>query len=170
MVFGEAFFRRADGANEPGAQISFAPDPIVQFLADGIEEESVDGKVPAASIGHGITEGDLLRVPAILVIGFSAKGRDLKLAVSLEDDDHAELASDRDRAFEKFLDLIRQRGGGDVKIRWLASEKKITHTTADPESREPGFLEAADNAESGFAERFCRSRASHDLSQLSVAT
>src|SRR6266446_10238986 len=105
MILSEPFLRRADRADEPGAQIRFAPDPVVQFLAHGIEEESVDCEVAATSVSHRIAEGDLLRVPAILVIGFRAKGRDLKLAVSLKDDDHAELASNRNRALEKLLDL-----------------------------------------------------------------
>jgi len=55
----------------------------------------------------------------------------------LDDDHHAEFASDSDGAFEKFLDLFRLCVRGDVEILRLAPEQKIAHAAADQNAAKP---------------------------------
>ena len=48
-------------------------------------------------------------------------------------------------AFEELLDLLRQRGGGDVVIARLAAQQEIAHAAAHPEGGKPGVLQPADD-------------------------
>ena len=142
MVLGEPFRRRADGADDPGAQVRFAADPIVQLLPHRIVEQAVDGEVAPAGVGLRVAERDPFRVPAILVIRLGPEGGHLELVAAFDHHHHPELAPDGNRAFEEVLDLFRQGGGDDVVIARLAAQQEIAHAAADPEGREPGALAA----------------------------
>ena len=116
MVFGEPFARRADGADDFRAQIFFTADPIVELFRGRIVEKSVHGEIAPLRIGLGVTERDLLRMPAVAIIRLGAKRGDLEWLAVFNDDHHPEFASDGDGAFEQFFDLFRPRGRGDVVI------------------------------------------------------
>ena len=143
VVLGEAFGRHADRADDPGAQIGFTLDPVVQLFAHGVVEQAVDGKVAAEGVGHGIAEYDAAWAAAILVIGFSPEGSDLEWLALFDDHYNAELASDRQRAAEQVFDLLRQGGGNNVVVSRRAAEQEVTHAAANPESGEAGLLQAA---------------------------
>ena len=145
MVFGKAFLRRADGADDFRAQILFAADPVVDFFGNRIVKQSVDGEIAAQRIGLGAGENNFCRAAAIPVIRLGAKRGDLELLSAFDDNHHAEFSPDGDGAFEKFFDLFRPRVRGDVVILRLASEQKIAHAAADPERGEARRLQAADD-------------------------
>ena len=163
VVLGKPLRRRADRADDPGAQVRLAADPIVQLLPHRIVEQAIDGKVAPAGVGLRIAERNPFRVPAILVIRLGAEGGDLELLAAFDDDHYPELASDRDRALEEAFDLCRQGGGGDVVIPRLAAQQEIAHAAAHPEGREPGALQPADDGERGIPRRL-GSRRTHPRS------
>src|SRR5438477_11995166 len=101
MVLGKSFLGQTDGADNLGPQIRLATDPVLQFLVNRIKKESVDREIAPASVGHGISESHLLRVPAILIIRFGPKRGDLKLMLAFDNNHDAELPSYCDGAFEK---------------------------------------------------------------------
>ncbi len=144
MVFGKAFVWRANRANEPGAQVGRAADPIVRLLRDRVVEQAVDREVAARGIRLRIGKPDRFRTPAILVIRLGTKGGDLKLFVAREHDDDAEFAPDRNGLGKERFDFFGPSRGGDVVIARFAAQQKIAHATADPERGVPGTLERAD--------------------------
>jgi hypothetical protein len=150
MIFAETFGGRTDGANNFSAQIGFAIDPIVQFPLDRIVEEAVDGEVAAASVSDSIAKNDVGWMASVLVIGFSTKSGDLKLKIVFEDNYDAEFAADRNGAFEKLFDFVRESGGDDVIVAGLAAEEKIANAAADPIGGKAGLLEATDDLSGGF--------------------
>ena len=147
VVFGEPFRGRADGADDPRAQVGFAADPVVQLFAHGVVEQAVDGEVAAAGVGHGVAEHDAARAAAILVIGLGPESGDLEGLAVFDHHHNAELASDGQCAPEKAFDLLRQGGGDDVVIARRAAEQEVAHAAADPESGEAGLLQAADDVQ-----------------------
>jgi len=150
MIFAEAFGGRTDGADDLGAQVGFAADPIMQFALDGIEEEAVDGKIATACVGDGIAKNDIGWVASILIIGFSAKGGDLELVIVFENNDDAEFAADGDGAFEKTFDLVGESRGDDVVITRFAAQEVIANAAANPIGGEAGFLETLDDLSRSF--------------------
>src|SRR5204863_5290381 len=99
----------------------------------------------ASRVSHRVAEGNVFRVPAVAVICFSTKRRNLELMAAFDDDHYPEFAPDGDGVFEKFFDLFRQRGRGDVVIAWLAAQQIIAHAAADPEGGVARGVEAANN-------------------------
>ena len=156
VVLGEAFGRRADGADDPGAQVRLAAHPIVQLPPHRVVEQTVDGEVAAAGVGHRVAKGDPPRAPAVLVVGLGAEGGHLELAAVLHHHHDAEFAPDGYRALEHLLDLFRPGGGDDVVVAGLAPKENVADAAADPEGGEPRALEPADEFEGDLRRRFGR--------------
>ena len=121
---------------------SSPPTQSCNFFAHRIVEKAVDGEIAPPGVGLRVAENDPFRAPAILVIRLGAKGGDLELLSAFDDNHHAELASDGNRALEQLLDLLRQGGGDDVVIPRFAAQQEIAHAAADPEGGEAGALAA----------------------------
>jgi hypothetical protein len=163
VILGKPFRRRADGADDPGAQVRLAAHPIVQLLPHRVVEQAVDREVAPAGVGLRIAERDSFRVPPILVIPLRPERRHLELAGAFDHHHHPELAADRDGAFEAALDLFRQGGGDDVIIPRFPAQQEIPHAAADPEGRKSRPLQAADDPQRGPGRRAGRRRAQVQL-------
>ena len=124
MILCETGFGLADGAQNPGTQIGFPPDPIMEGFCDRVEEEAVDREIASSGVGLGIAKCHPIWVPSIRVIRFGAERGDLELLSLLEDEQHAKLAPHRNGVGEQRLDLI----GRGVKLALGAS----VYDPADP--------------------------------------
>ena len=145
VIFAEPFVGRTDRADHFQTQIRFAADPIAQLVLDGVIEQAIHGEIAPQRIRLGIPENHLARPAPILVIGLSTKSRDLKLVVSLQDDNDAKFSAHSDGAGKKSLDLFRERGGYNVKIIGLAAQQKVANTAADPKGGKSSLLQAPDH-------------------------
>ena len=153
VIFREAFVRRADGAEEPGAQILFAAHPVMHLLGDGIVEQRVDREVAADGVLARVTETHGAGASPVLVIFFRAESRDLKLVAALQHDDDTELFADGNSVRKERLDLIGRGVGGHVVIMRLAPEQRIAHAAAGPEGFKSGVAQAADDLSGGVTHR-----------------
>src|SRR4051812_42298511 len=127
-------------------------DPVEQFSLYRVKEEAVYSEVAPLSIGHGVAENHAFGTASVLIIGFGAEGSDLKLFILLQNDNHTELASYGNASGKKFLDLVRQRGSGDVVIRRTAAELIVPNAPTHPEGRKACCLKAFDNGKSHVSE------------------
>jgi len=93
-------------------------------------------------------------MPAILVICLSAKCRNLKLMVFLDNDDHAELPPNRNRALENLLDFLGPGRCCQVIVLRFPPEQVIPHAPAHPKSRKSRRLQPADNRCGHIAQGF----------------
>ena len=153
MVLIEAGGGGADGADQFGAEVLFAADPIVEFLANRLEIEAVDGEIASLSIGLSVAEADVFGVAAILVIRFGTVSGDLKLMAVFDDHDNAEFAAHGDGVREERFNLTGQGGGDDIVITWFAAKEEIANAAADPQGVKAGGLETPDNCCGVFAQR-----------------
>ena len=153
MVLVKAGGGRADSADEFGAEVLFAADPVVEFLEDGLEIEAVNGEIAPLSIRLSVAKAYLFGVAAILIIRFGAESGDLKLMAVFDDDDDTELATYRDGVQEQRFDLARQCGGDDIVITGLAAKEEIADAAADPQGVKAGGLETPDNSRSVYTQR-----------------
>src|SRR2546430_14197045 len=64
VVLGEALFGNADSADDFGAQIRLAFDPIVQLPLDRVEKKAVDCEVTALCIRPRVAKHDMFGVAA----------------------------------------------------------------------------------------------------------
>src|SRR5207237_8022110 len=115
-ILGKSVLRRADGSDDPGAQIRFPIHPVMELPLAGIEEETIDREITPPGVRNGITEDYAFRMPAILVISFGPEGGDLKFMASFQNNDNAEFPPNRNRSRNQLIDLVRQGGGDDVII------------------------------------------------------
>src|SRR5581483_919434 len=77
LVFGEAAVRRADGADDAGAQVGAPADIVQHFLGNGIEQQAVDGEVAALHVFARIGGvGDFVGMPAVGIQAVAAEGGD----------------------------------------------------------------------------------------------
>ena len=125
----------------------------MEFLEDWLEIEAVDGEIASLSIGLSVAEANVFGVAPILIIGFGAEGRDLKLMAAFDDDDDTEFAAYGDSAGEERFDLVGQGGGNDIVIARFAAEEEIADTATDPKSDKPPGLQTPDNGRGVFAQR-----------------
>src|SRR5207237_5898224 len=126
----ESFGRRADGADDSRSHIRLAADPIAQFLSHRIEEQAVDSEIAAARVSHRIAEHYVIGMAAVVVIGFGAKGRDLKLVRAFDDYHHSEFSPDWDRASAAPFNLRGPRRRRELGIARLAAQQDIRRATS----------------------------------------
>ncbi len=83
VVFGEAGFGVADGAEGFGVDVALAADEIVELacagVGEGVEEEAVAGEIAAVGVFMGVGEADGGGVAAIGVGAVGTEGGDLDL-------------------------------------------------------------------------------------------
>ena len=151
VILAEAFFGRAHGADEFGAQVRLAADPVVQLLGQRIVEESVDREVAADGVLAGVGETHRFRAASVLIVCFGAEGGDLILLPFLDDDHDAKLFTHRDGVREETLGVIGPRIRGDVEVLRLAPKQRVTHAAADEEGLESGGLQLAGDVGGGGA-------------------
>src|ERR1700686_1608337 len=78
FVFGEAYLGPADGANDSGVKVPASTHEIQNFIPEGIEQKSVDGKVAALDIFLStFAETYLVRMGTVTVADVAAQGCDL---------------------------------------------------------------------------------------------
>src|SRR5262249_5813272 len=125
----------------------------MDFLEDGLEKEAVDSEIAPLSICLSVAKADVFGMAAILVIGFGAEGRDLKVMTAFDDDDNAEFAAHGDSVGEERFNLVGQGGGNDIVIAGFAAEEEIADAATDPKGDKAGGLEMPDNTRGVFAQR-----------------
>ena len=82
MSSAEAQLRISDGANDSGFEVFAAADKIQHFIADGIEQQTVDGEVAALDVFLGaLAEAYLVGMAAVAVADVTAEGGDLDRVV-----------------------------------------------------------------------------------------
>jgi hypothetical protein len=158
MVFGKPLFRQADGANDFGAEIFLAANPVMHLVLHWIKEKAIDRKITALGVGDRVPKADLLGAASVTVISFCAKGGDLKLLTLLNNDNDSEFFTDRDATLEGFANCVWPRVGCHIVVGRFAPEQKVADTAADPKSLEAGFLQSGNDVSSDFAQWFHSSR------------
>ncbi len=75
LVFGETPFGLADGANDPGFQIFSSFDKVQHLVADGIEQQAIDGEIAALHVFARVaTEANFVGMAAVAVAKVAAEG------------------------------------------------------------------------------------------------
>ena len=154
VVFAEAGFGVADGAEGLGLDINLAPDEVVELagaiIGEGVEEEAVAGEVAAKGVLFGGREVDRVGVAAVSVGAVGAEGGDFDLqalAVRLfDEEDDAEGGADLLAAGEEGEDLIGGGGSGHIVILGRAAHELVADTATGEVGGVAGGLQALDNA------------------------
>lgn len=138
----------ANGADDAGVEVGAAADVVDEAAGLGVEEEAVDGEVPAEGVLLGGGEGDGLGAAAVAIGAVGAEGGDLDPAgAGGGDDDDAEVGADELGAGEESGDLGRGGGGGDVVVLGVAAEEVVAHRAAGEVGLMAGLVEAVDDFE-----------------------
>ena len=132
MVFREARFGIADGAEDARVEIGAAADVIADLAGGRIEEEGVDGEVAPEGVFAGVREGDGAGVTAVGIGRVGAVGGDFDHgAVVAHDGDDAEGLADGDGFGKQRLDAVGEGVGGDVPVLGRAAEEQVADAAAD---------------------------------------
>ena len=130
MVFGEAAFGVADGADDLFLQIGFASDIVDDFVGDWIVEHSVNGEVAAFGILFGSAEMDAVGAAAILIARVFAEGGDFGFDAVLDDHDDPKGFADGDGFLKELFDLFGEGVGGDVVVFGGSAQQAVAHGSA----------------------------------------
>jgi len=148
VVFGEAFFGVADGAEAFGGDVLLAADKVEDFFGDGVEEEAVAGEIAALGVFGCGGEADGVGVSAVGVDAVGAEGGDFGLEFFMADEDDAEGGADFLAAGEDGDDFFGFGGGGDVVILGFSAHDLIADTAAGPVGGVSAGAELLDDVES----------------------
>ena len=117
VVFLETLFRIANGANYPAQQVLTAPGKVQHLVRIGIQQQCIDGEIPA----HGILPGIVFKVhgigtAAIAIAGVAAERGHFHLSHVLPDQHYAKVRAHLFGALEQLADAVGTRVGGHIEI------------------------------------------------------
>ena len=164
LIFSEALMRTADRAYHAALKV-FSALNIVQHLGRiGIEQQPVDGEVPALYVQTCILcKLHLVGMAAVRVSAVTAESSDLNMVIVASavriapnrNQHHTELCAHSVRLREELHYLLRRSRRGDIKVGRLASQQQVTHAAAHQIGRVALSSQRAGNAD-GFLRFFRR--------------
>ena len=147
-ILTEAVAWVADGANEPGLQISQPPEGILDLVCIRIPGHGIDRKIAPLEVGVQIVRvGDFIGVTPIAVDPVGAERGDLKDLAADGYEERPEGGTDLMDLREKGSDLLGPEICGDVPVLRSAAEDEISEATSYEVGTSPGRLDSANDFE-----------------------
>ena len=125
FVFGDALVGVANRPNQFPLQIVAAVDVVDVLAGERIVKQTVDGEITPPSVLFSRTEGNVIRMPAIGLIGITTKRGDVDLSCLLaaKHCDHTKRGTNLQGPppAKDFTNLFRRSVGGDIVVLRLAA-------------------------------------------------
>ena len=145
LVLGEALLGMSDSPDELGREVFATAHVVKATLLDRIEEESVDGEVPAPGVLLGVvSEADVTRPASIVIFSLASEGGHLDPSLAFANQNDTELCADCQRTGKVTLDLFGARVGRNVVVSGIAAQQTVAHAAARPVGGMPPPAEVAD--------------------------
>ena len=139
-IFRETAHRVADGPDEPALYIVHAPEEIHQaslrVICHGIDREIA----PLEILFEACREGDVLRMPPVLVLSVNPVSCDFKSLAAEHNCDRTVPDAGIDRSAEQSLDLLRFCRCRDVPVLRFSAEDGVADTSSDNVRLKTGVL------------------------------